>query len=186
MEPEGASSRSSHSVDDAERDAASGTCPLCETPLPTDRIRDTLRRARTLIDVGATGAVERTLLTLVERMRGESLQPQIEFLVAKKDGHGYFVKVENIDWIEASRNRMRLHVGKEIHVLRASMGSIEAKLDSRLFRRIHRSTIVNIERVKEMHSRRNGHYTLTLVDGTELTMSEAYRQRWREFRDVAV
>ena len=185
MEPEVASRSSDHSVDDAERDVASGTCPLCATPLPTDRIRDTLRRARNLIDVGATGAVERTLLTLVERMRVET-PPQIEYLVAKKDGHGYFVKVESIDWIEASRNRMRLHVGQDVHVLRASMGSIEAKLDSRLFRRIHRSTIVNFERVKEMHSRRNGHYTLTLVDGTELTMSEAYRQRWREFRDVAV
>jgi LytTr DNA-binding domain-containing protein len=185
VEPEAASSRSTDSVEDAERDVASGTCPLCATPLPTDRFRDTLRRARTLIDVGATGAVERTLLTLVERMRVETA-PQIEYLVAKKDGHGYFVKVESIDWIEASRNRMRLHVGQDVHVLRSSMGSIEAKLDPRLFRRIHRSTIVNIERVKEMHSRRNGHYTLTLMDGTELTMSEACRQRWREFRDVAV
>ena len=71
-------------------------------------------------------------------------------------------------------------------MLRASMGNIEARLDPRLFRRIHRSTIVNIERVREMHSRRNGHYVLTLSDGTELTMSEAYRQRWKEFRDVAV
>lgn len=184
MEPDSASSRSLDTADSDER-GVSGACPLCETPLPADKVRDTLRRARTLIDVGATGAAERTLLTLVQRMRVEST-PQIEYLVAKKDGHGYFVKVESIDWIEASRNRIRLHVGQEVHVLRASMGSIEAKLDPGLFRRIHRSTIVNIERVRKMHSRRNGHYTLTLENGTELTMSEAYRQRWREFRDVAV
>ena len=183
MTLESASSHSLEAMDSAER-GVDGACPLCETPLPADRVRDTLRRARTMIDVGATGAVERTLLTLVERMRQEN--PQVEFLVAKRDGHGYFVKVESIDWIEACRNRVRLHVGNEIHVLRASMGSIVAKLDPRLFRRIHRSTIVNIERVRKMHSRRNGHYTLTLENGTELTMSEAYRQRWREFRSFGV
>jgi two-component system LytT family response regulator len=175
-ESEGATITARTFADDAQEEAVSGACPLCAAPLPLERIRETLLRARALIDVGMRRAAEHTL-----REAGEE-SPRVEFFVVRRSGHHTFVRVDSIDWIEASRNRVRLHVGSEVHELCATMGSIEARLDSKRFWRIHRSTIVNVERVREMRSAGNGRCRLTLADGTELTMSETYRRLWKEFQ----
>ena len=157
------------------------SCPLCGTALLEDRIADILERARTLIDRGAKGAVERTILALVAQVRRESAYP--ERLLAKRAGLSYFITVRDIDWIEASRNLVQLHVGAEVHTLRATTASIEAQLNPNDFWRIHRSTIVNVARIKEMQYSRFAE--LTLVDGTRLPIGVRYRRRWKEFsRDV--
>lgn len=156
---------------------ASHSCPLCGTALLGDRIAEALKRARTLIDRGAEGAVERTILALVAQVRRESVYP--DRLLARRAGASYFINVRDIDWIEASRNLVLLHVGAEVHPLRATTASIEAVLNPHEFWRIHRSTIVNVARIKELQYSRFAE--LTLNDGTRLPIGVRYRRRWKEF-----
>jgi len=98
-------------------------------------------------------------------------------ILVKQDGRMYFVKTSEIDWIEADRNYVRLHVGKEAHTIRERISHLEETLDPRLFARIHRSTIVNLNRVREMQQWFSGDYVVILEDGTRLRLSRHYRDR---------
>ena len=98
------------------------------------------------------------------------------FLV-KGDGQMYFVAVEDIDWIEAYGNYVRLHVGKSVHLIRETIGNIERKLDATRFARVHRSSIVNLDRVARMDLWGAGDYVVLLKDGTKLKLSRWYRSR---------
>ena len=89
----------------------------------------------------------------------------------------FFVKTTEIDWIEADRNYVRLHVGKTAHTIRERISHLEETLDPRLFARIHRSTIVNLNRVREMQQWFSGDYVVILEDGTRLRLSRHYRDR---------
>jgi two-component system LytT family response regulator len=75
---------------------------------------------------------------------------------------------------------LKLHVGKESHLLRETMNGLEARLDPEKFLRIHRSTIVNIERIQELQPWFHGDYVVLLRDGTKLTLSRSYRQKLQE------
>ena len=98
-------------------------------------------------------------------------------ILVKADGRMFFVKTTEIDWIEADRNYVRLHVGKEAHTIRERISHLEETLDPRLFARIHRSTIVNLNRVREMQQWFSGDYVVILEDGTRLRLSRHYRDR---------
>jgi len=98
------------------------------------------------------------------------------FLV-KGDGQMYFVAVGGIDWIEAYGNYVRLHVGKGVHLIRETLGNIERKLDPTRFARVHRSSIVNLDRVARMDLWGAGDYVVLLKDGTKLKLSRWYRSR---------
>jgi two-component system LytT family response regulator len=98
-------------------------------------------------------------------------------ILVKADGRMFFVKTTDIDWIEADRNYVRLHVGKEAHTIRERISHLEETLDPRLFARIHRSTIVNLNRVREMQQWFSGDYVVILEDGTRLRLSRHYRDR---------
>lgn len=98
-------------------------------------------------------------------------------ILVKQDGRMFFVKTTDIDWIEADRNYVRLHVGKEAHTIRERISHLEETLDPRLFARIHRSTIVNLNRVREMQQWFSGDYVVILEDGTRLRLSRHYRDR---------
>lgn len=95
-------------------------------------------------------------------------------------GRVFFLKTEEIDWIEAAGNYVRLHTGRDAHLLRETMNALEAKLDPDKFLRIHRSTIINIERIKEMHPLFRGEHVVILRDGTRLTLGRGYRDRLQE------
>ena len=90
------------------------------------------------------------------------------------------MKTDEIDWIEAAGNYLKLHIGREAHMIRETMNSIEAKLDPDKFLRIHRSTIVNIDRIKELHPMFSGDYSVILKNGAELSLSRNYRDRFLE------
>jgi len=92
-------------------------------------------------------------------------------------GACFFVRQEEIDWVEAADNYVCLHVGADTHLLRETMQSIEARLDRERFARIHRSTIVNLDRVKELRPWFHGEYLVVLNQGTELTLSRSYREK---------
>jgi len=105
-----------------------------------------------------------------------------EWLLVKRDGRSIFVRIADIDWIESARNNVILHVGAERYVHHETTSGIEARLSPNRFLRIHRSTIVRIDWVRELVPWFNGDYRVTLKDGTERTLSESYRERLKRFR----
>ena len=103
-----------------------------------------------------------------------------ERLAVKSGGRVVFVKVSDIDWIESAHNYVELHVGKESHLLRETLNAIEGRLSPEKFVRISRSTIVNIERVKELQPLFHGEYTVLLQNGTRVTLSRRYRDKLQQ------
>lgn len=101
-------------------------------------------------------------------------------LVVKSSGRIYFVKVADIDWCEAAGNYIRVHVGSQAHLIRETMNRLETQLDARLFARVHRSTIVNVDRIQELRSSVNGEQVVVLRNGARLTMSRGYREVLQE------
>ncbi len=113
--------------------------------------------------------------------RGTATPEVPERLAVKNDGRVTFVRTADIDWIEAASNYVRLHVGRETHLIRESMTGIEARLSPGRFLRIHRTMIVNLDRLRELQPWFSGEYIAILADGTRLKVSRGYRdavQRW--------
>lgn len=121
----------------------------------------------------AGGTVSELLAHLQKQQQAETLQR----VVIKRDGRVYLLRVEQIDWIEGAGNYSRLHAGAEHHLLRETMVSLEKKLDRRQFARIHRSALVNLDRISELQPTSHGDYTVVLHDGTRLVLSRGYRDR---------
>ena len=112
--------------------------------------------------------------------------PKTKFLerfVIRSGGRIFFLKVDEIDWIEADGDYMRLHVGSKSHLLRETMNDLDAKLDPEKFLRIHRSSIVNVERIKDIQPLLKGEHLLTLKDGRRLKMSSGYRDKLQALLD---
>jgi two-component system LytT family response regulator len=97
-------------------------------------------------------------------------------LVVKSSGRIHFVRIQDIDWCEAAGNYVCLHVGPQTHLVRGTMSHIESQLGAGQFVRVHRSTIVNVDRIQELRSSFNGEYVIALHDQTRLTLSRGYRQ----------
>ena len=105
-------------------------------------------------------------------------QPRREHrMMVKSAGRAVFIRAAEIDWIEAADYYACLHVGGHTHLIRRSMSDLEREMDSRMFCRIHRSAIVNIERVRELRLEDSGEYEVLLVDGTRLKLSRTYREQ---------
>ncbi|HKB88902.1 MAG TPA: LytTR family DNA-binding domain-containing protein, partial [Opitutaceae bacterium] len=98
-------------------------------------------------------------------------------ILLKSSGEIFFLKPEEIDWIEAEGDYMKFHVAGRSHLLRETMARLEARLDGRTFIRIHRSTIVNIDRVRKLSPTFAGEYAVVLQDGTKLRLSRGYQER---------
>jgi two-component system LytT family response regulator len=96
-------------------------------------------------------------------------------LMIKSGGRIHFVRTSDIDWCEAAGNYVRLHVAQSEYLVRDTMAHIESQLDPLQFMRIHRSTIVNIDRIQEMQSSFNGEYVILLRNAARLTLSRGYR-----------
>lgn len=147
-------------------------------PFDRDRFKDALQRARAHIQRDETGDLGRRLLALVKDLRRD--QPETDRLVVKSGGRLFFLRTDEIDWVEAAGNYVRLHVGSASHLLRETMNAIEGRLDPEKFFRIHRSRIVNMERIQEMQPWLNGEYAVLLRTGTRLTLSRGYREKLQE------
>ena len=147
-------------------------------PFDRDRFKDALQRARAHIQRDETGDLGRRLLALVKDLRRD--QPKTDRLVVKSGGRLFFLRTDEIDWVEAAGNYVRLHVGPASHLLRETMNAIEGRLDPEKFFRIHRSRIVNMERIQEMQPWLNGEYAVLLRTGTRLTLSRGYREKLQD------
>lgn len=103
--------------------------------------------------------------------------------VRQSGGVILFLPVEQIDWIEANNQYVRLHVGDKRHLVRESIVHLESRLDPANFRRIHRSTIVNLDRVRELHATSQAQRWVVLVNGDRLQVSQAH---WAEIHEALV
>lgn len=147
-------------------------------PYTGERFRRAVERARAQIQHGKGGQLDERLISLLENLKTE--QKVLERLMIKSAGRVFFLRTEEIDWIEAEGNYVRLHVGREAHLLRETMNRLASRLDPEKFLRIHRSTLVHIERIKELQPMFGGEYTVVLRDGTKLTLSRSYRDKLLE------
>ncbi|MBI2511391.1 MAG: response regulator transcription factor [Opitutae bacterium] len=109
-----------------------------------------------------------------------------ERILLRSGGEIYFVRAEDIDWIEAEGDYMKFHAAGRVHLLRETMANLEARLDPKRFIRIHRSTIVNIDRVKKLSPSFAGEYAVILQDGTKLRLSRGYHDRLQELMRSAL
>ena len=153
-------------------------------PFDRERFRDTLQRARKQVEREDGGEIGRRLLALVKDMRRD--QPRSDRLVVKSGGRLFFLRADEIDWVEAAGNYVRLHVGSTSYLLRETMNAIEGRLDPEKFFRIHRCRIVNMERIQELQPWLNGEYAVLLRTGTRLTLSRGYREKLQERLKVGV
>ena len=140
-----------------------------------ERFAAALQRAKEAIRRSREGALNDRLAGLIEDL--EAKKDRLTRLVIKSAGRIVFLRVEEIDWIEAADNYVRVHAGKEAHLIRETLQSIETRLDPTSFLRIHRSSLVNLERIRELRPVFHGDYLVRLTDGTELTLSRNYRDK---------
>jgi two-component system, LytTR family, response regulator len=147
-------------------------------PFGRDRFQQTLRHAREHLERRRAGDLGKRLLALVQDLKPE---PQkLDRLVVKSGGRVFFLRTDQIDWIEAAGNYVRLHLAEDSHLFRETMNNMEARLDVRRFVRIHRSRIVNTDRIKELQPWFNGEYVVVLQNGARLTLSRGYREKLQE------
>jgi two-component system, LytTR family, response regulator len=102
-----------------------------------------------------------------------------ERILIRSGGRIYFVRVDDIDWVDAAGNYVRLYVKGETHLFRETMNAMEKRLDPARFARIHRSHMVNINRIKELQPH-GGEHLVVLQNGVQLTLSRGYRDRLQE------
>lgn len=163
-------------------------------PVESDRLREAIDIARSMKAQDSLRDEKEKLMEMVVSLTGKSpaaidqMMAEGEELVeqpdrlAIKDGSSItFVPVRDIDWIDAAGDYMCVHVQGATHIMRTTMKELEAKLDPSIFQRVHRSTIVNLERVEKVSSHINGEFHLTLSCGTSLKMSRSYKDKVKHF-----
>jgi two-component system, LytTR family, response regulator len=145
-------------------------------PFDKERFETALRRALDHLARQQPAEMHQQISALLNEIRPAQNSDRI---AVKTDGRIVFVKMGDIDWIEAADNYVSLHVGKESHLLRETMSSVESRMPKQ-FLRISRSTIVNTERIKELQPLFHGEYAVILRDGTKLTLSRSHRDKLQQ------
>jgi two-component system LytT family response regulator len=151
-------------------------------PIDEDRSAQALQKTRLYLAGHQNGELKERLLNLLEQL---PMGTRFLSRLAVKAGDGVrIIRIEEIDWIEAAGNYLNLHVGKTGFMLRGRVSELEKKLDPEQFFRIHRSTLVNMDRVKEFQPLFKGEGVVVLKDGTKLLASRRCSQRLQEFLDA--
>ncbi len=144
-------------------------------PFERERLEKALQHARSQLRSAGNKPSTAGLAALLEEIASGSRKP--ERLVFKENGRLLFLRTETIDWVEADGNYVRVHSGTESHYFRETLTGLEAQLPADKFIRINRSTLVNLDRIKEMQPLFYGDYTVLLQNGSRLNLSRAYRDR---------
>jgi two-component system, LytTR family, response regulator len=147
-------------------------------PCQMSRLRAAVHRVRQQIQSHQTGDLQQKLDSFMHDLKADSKYP--ERLAVKSDGRIVFLRLTDIDMVEAADNYVKLCVGNETHMLRETLTALEEKLPPDRFVRISRSTIVNIESVKELHPMFHGEYAVALHNGTRTTLTRGYREQLRQ------
>lgn len=122
-----------------------------------------------------TNTEQKQIAALLKNVREKP--PYLERLIFKTGGRIIFLKAAEIDWIQADDKYAHLHIGNKSHLVRQTLGALEAQLDPRKFIRIHRSAIVNVDRIRELQPMFTGEHTVVLENGTKLNLSRSYKNK---------
>lgn len=145
-------------------------------PFDRDRFRKCLGHAREQLRRTNHGPLDQHLTALLTELRPGFKTP--DRLVFKESGRVVFLRTDTIDWLEADGNYVRLHAGNDAHYFRETLAGLEAQLPADKFLRINRSTIVNLDRVKELRPMFYGDCSVLLQNGAKLTLSRTFRSRF--------
>jgi|HubBroStandDraft_6_1064221.scaffolds.fasta_scaffold04770_4 two-component system LytT family response regulator len=154
-------------------------------PFDRERLHHAVARAQSELRKSRDHAITHRILNLLSQVRpaaSATTQPD-QRLVIKANGRVVFLDLENIEWVEAAANYVRLHVGKDSYLFRETISRISERLDPNHFVRIHRSTIVNVSKIKELIPVNSGEYVVVLKTGRELSCSRGYRTTLQEIID---
>jgi two-component system LytT family response regulator len=144
-------------------------------PFERERFRLAMERARESLAPRGGEAAARRLVGLLESLGAKA--GTLERVAVKTDGVIKLVRLADVDTIEAAGRYVTLHVGKEEHLLRETMNDLEARLEPAMFARVHRSAIVNLDRIQELQTENHGEVTIVLAGGRTLRWSRSYRER---------
>ena len=147
-------------------------------PFSEDRFRDGLLRARRTLEMGKQQAPNHQLSRLLDEINKK--KDYLERIPVPAKGRFLFFNVRDLDWVEAEGNYLRLHGNATSHLIRGNMNEMEAKLDPERFMRIHRSTIVNLQRIREIQPWFHGHHRVVMTTGQELKLSRYQKDKLRQ------
>ncbi|MEO1652717.1 MAG: response regulator [Bacteroidota bacterium] len=141
-------------------------------PFDRDRFQMTIKRVREQMRLYHQGDHNSQLLNYLK----ESLPPEkyIEKVVVKDAGKIFFVKTSDIEWVESAGNYLKLHVGKDLHMLRETMQAFEKKLNPELFLRVHRSSLIHVEAIHNLEAWGNTEFIITLHSGHKIQSGRSY------------
>jgi two-component system, LytTR family, response regulator len=145
-------------------------------PFDGRRLLESFGRAKARVLQERAGAPDDRVVELLRTISQQQCSP--DRIAIRNNGRVVFVKLAEIDWVEASDNYVCVHCGKDTHVIRETMSELERRLDPAQFLRVHRSAIVNLDRIKEMQPWFRGDYRVILRDGTELTLTRNNREKF--------
>lgn len=150
-------------------------------PFSRERLQTAVQKARRQIEHQRNGSLDRLLRSFLDKLpAGKNYPDKIMLKTAKGIS---FINTNEVDWIEAAGNYVKLHVKDSGYLLRETMNNIEAKLNPDKFLRIHRSSLVNIDRIKELQPLFNGDYIVILQNDAELNLSRNYHDRLQRLFD---
>lgn len=141
-------------------------------PFDHERLKEALHRARLAIRTQNDRMLTDRLLKILQ---GANSAPVARRLLIRAGGRVVFLAYDEIEWIDAAANYVRVNAGKASYMLRGSIGTIAEKLPAEQFVRIHRSTVVNARMIKELHPCNSGEFIVVLRNGKELSCSRGYR-----------
>jgi two-component system LytT family response regulator len=144
-------------------------------PIDSERLQSALDRARSHLHREKGADANREILAMLSELQKQ--RGRLERIMVKKPGRAFFVKLASVDRFEAADNYIRVHAGPDTHLIRETMSALEARLDPNKFVRVHRSTIVNVDRIKEIHSLFQGRQVIVLHNGDKVTLGRNYRER---------
>jgi two-component system LytT family response regulator len=139
-----------------------------QKPVARARLAQSLERAERQLDLQAFRSAR-------QMVRGYTTR-----FAVRRDDIVHFVRAETVDWIDAAGNYVRLHAGGTAYMVRSTMADIESRLDPKHFARVHRSAIVNLNRITRIEPFTHGEYVLIVADGARLRSSRAYSARLRD------
>lgn len=147
-------------------------------PFDHERFDAAWNRVKEQIKLDQGGERDRHILALLEELK--SGPRHLERLVIKNGGRVFFLNIDDVHCIESEGNYVRVFDNQKGYLLRETISSLEEQLDPRQFRRIHRSAIVKIDKIKEMQPWFHGEYRIILHGGAQLTLSRSYREKLHE------
>ncbi|CAN7177296.1 response regulator [Pseudoxanthomonas sp. LjRoot168] len=140
-------------------------------PFSRERFAETLRRAKQRLAIGQGADADTTARIMQALAALQQRDAYLERIPVREDERVVLVDVDDIVWIKASGNTVRLHLADRVHEVRETMAALAARLDPRRFARVHRSAIINIRRVRDIHPWFNGYHVVTMDTGQQLRMS---------------